>query len=94
MLPRAEAGQPWSAPCGGGLFGFIGYGVYDLTNYATLTQYTLRMTVVDICRGVRPVRRVPGQPVGPKRELPSARSPSIRHADGRPALVSPNPRTA
>jgi uncharacterized membrane protein len=51
VLPRAAAGQPWSAALWGGLFGFIGYGVYDLTNYATLTQYSLRMTVVDMCWG-------------------------------------------
>ncbi len=51
VLPRAAAGQPLSAALWGGLFGFISYGVYDLTNYATLTQYSLRMTVVDMCWG-------------------------------------------
>lgn len=50
-LPRAEPGHPLSAALWGGLFGLIGYGVYDLTNYATLTQFTLRMTVVDMCWG-------------------------------------------
>lgn len=50
VLPRA-GGQPAQAALWGGLFGLIGYGVYDLTNYATLTQFTLRMTVVDMCWG-------------------------------------------
>lgn len=51
VLPRAEAGHPLSAALWGGLFGLVGYGIYDLTNYATLTQFTLRMTVVDMCWG-------------------------------------------
>lgn len=50
-LPRAEAGHPLSAALWGGLFGLVGYGIYDLTNYATLTGFTLRMTVVDMCWG-------------------------------------------
>lgn len=50
-LPRAEPGVWWSAAVWGGVFGLIGYGVYDLTNYATLTHYSLRMTVVDMCWG-------------------------------------------
>lgn len=51
VLPRVAAGQPFSAAVWGGLFGLVGYGIYDLTNYATLTQYSLRMTVVDMCWG-------------------------------------------
>jgi uncharacterized membrane protein len=51
-LPRAAGGPVWQAAAWGGLFGLIGYGVYDLTNYATLTSYTLRMTVVDMCWGM------------------------------------------
>ena len=50
-LPRATAGALWTSAAWGGLFGFIGYGIYDLTNYATLTSYTLRLTVVDMCWG-------------------------------------------
>lgn len=46
VLPRATG--PGSAALWGGLFGLVGYGIYDLTNYATLTQFTLRMTVVDM----------------------------------------------
>jgi uncharacterized membrane protein len=51
-LPRAAGGPVWQAAAWGGLFGLIGYGVYDLTNYATLTSYTWRMTVVDMCWGM------------------------------------------
>jgi uncharacterized membrane protein len=35
----------------GALTGFILYAFYDLTNYATLTNYTLDMTVSDIAWG-------------------------------------------
>jgi uncharacterized membrane protein len=35
----------------GALFGFILYGVYDFTNYATLANFTLKMLVVDILWG-------------------------------------------
>ncbi len=50
-LPRATAGVLWTSAAWGGLFGVIGYGIYDLTNYATLTNYTLRLTAVDMCWG-------------------------------------------
>ncbi len=33
------------------LYGLIVYGVYDMTNYATLTKYTLRFSVIDILWG-------------------------------------------
>jgi uncharacterized membrane protein len=35
----------------GALTGFILYAFYDLTNYATLTNYTLDMTVTDVAWG-------------------------------------------
>jgi len=50
-LPRATAGVLWTSAAWGGLFGLVGYGIYDLTNYATLTSYTLRMTVIDMTWG-------------------------------------------
>jgi uncharacterized membrane protein len=49
VVPRA--GDAWSAAKYGALFGLVVYGVYDLTNYSTLTQYPLAITVVDICWG-------------------------------------------
>ena len=50
-LPRATPGVLWTSTAWGGLFGLVGYGIYDLTNYATLTNYTLRLTVIDMTWG-------------------------------------------
>jgi len=33
------------------LLGFIIYGVYDFTNYATLSNWTLKFSMVDMCWG-------------------------------------------
>jgi uncharacterized membrane protein len=33
------------------LFGALAYGTYDLTNYATLRNWTLQITAIDICYG-------------------------------------------
>jgi uncharacterized membrane protein len=49
VAPRS--GDAWAAAKYGALFGLVVYGVYDLTNYSTLTQYPLAITVVDICWG-------------------------------------------
>jgi uncharacterized membrane protein len=49
VVPRAA--DAWSAAKYGALFGLVVYGVYDLTNYSTLTQYPLAIAVVDICWG-------------------------------------------
>lgn len=35
----------------GGLFGLIVYGVYDLTNFAILKGYTLKITIIDMIWG-------------------------------------------
>lgn len=35
----------------GALLGFAMYGLYDLTNYATLTNYSFTMTVTDMAWG-------------------------------------------
>ena len=35
----------------GGLYGFILYGVYDFTNYATLGNWPLQLVIVDILWG-------------------------------------------
>ena len=51
VLPRVRVGAAWEAALWGALFGIIGYGVYDLTNYATLHAFSLRMTVVDVIWG-------------------------------------------
>jgi len=51
VLPRVQQGSLWDAARFGALFGFIGYGVYDLTSYAVINGFTLRMTVVDMIWG-------------------------------------------
>lgn len=33
------------------LFGLVTYGTYDLTNYATLNNWPLTMTIIDLCWG-------------------------------------------
>jgi len=33
------------------LYGLVLYGVYDMTNYALLVNYSLKMAVIDICWG-------------------------------------------
>ena len=49
VLPRARSlGE---TALYGALFGLISYGVYDLTNYATLNGFSLRMTMVDMAWG-------------------------------------------
>jgi uncharacterized membrane protein len=50
VLPRAER-QPWRALGFGALLGVVTYGTYDLTAYAVLAGWSLRMTVVDIVWG-------------------------------------------
>lgn len=35
----------------GALFGLVGYGLYDLTNLATLTDWTTRLAVIDMLWG-------------------------------------------
>lgn len=49
-VPRAHSLA--SAAMWGALFGLVVYGVYDLTNYATLAQWPLIVTVADIGWGI------------------------------------------
>lgn len=35
----------------GALFGFVGYAMYDLTNLATVRNYSIKLTIVDILWG-------------------------------------------
>lgn len=44
VVPRASSGL-------GALFGLVVYGVYDLTNYATLAQWPAVVTLADIAWG-------------------------------------------
>jgi uncharacterized membrane protein len=49
--PALRNGSPQTAFFSGLLFGAIAYGTYDLTNLATLRNWTLQITVVDIVYG-------------------------------------------
>ena len=46
VMPRAT--DAFSAATTGALFGLVVYGVYDLTNFATLAQYPLAIVFVDM----------------------------------------------
>lgn len=46
-LPALKAGAPVQALIGGATLGFIAYGTYEMTNYATLADWSLQQVVVD-----------------------------------------------
>lgn len=50
-LPAVRTGTLTTALTHGALFGALAYATYDLTNYATLRNWTLQITVVDITYG-------------------------------------------
>lgn len=49
VLPRADS--IITALVSGALYGFILYGVYDLTNFATLSNWPVKLVVADIVWG-------------------------------------------
>lgn len=52
-LALLPAGQPWPQQVArAALVGLVAYGVYDLTNLATLRQWPLRLALVDMAWGV------------------------------------------
>ena len=51
VLPAIRAESPVTALVMGALFGFFAYATYDLTNLATLRDWPLRMSIVDIAWG-------------------------------------------
>ena len=46
-----RSGSILSAFLHAALFGALAYATYDLTNYATLRNWTLQITLIDICYG-------------------------------------------
>ncbi len=51
-VPRLSPGSDVVSVLGwGALFGFITYGMYDLTNLATVQNYTTKLTIVDTLWG-------------------------------------------
>jgi uncharacterized membrane protein len=51
VLPALRAQTPMTGAALAALFGAIAYGTYDLTNYATLRNWNLQITVLDIVYG-------------------------------------------
>ena len=51
VLPARDIGSASRAALYGALFGFFTYATYDLTNLATVRDWPLIVTIVDICWG-------------------------------------------
>jgi uncharacterized membrane protein len=51
VAPALENGSATGATMYGALFGFFAYTTYDLSNYATLRNWTLQLTIIDIAWG-------------------------------------------
>jgi uncharacterized membrane protein len=51
VMPGLRAGSLPMTICSALLFGALAYGTYDLTNYATLRPWTVKITAIDICYG-------------------------------------------
>ncbi|MDO9384209.1 MAG: DUF2177 family protein [Hyphomicrobiaceae bacterium] len=49
--PAIKAGSIGTALLYGALFGFFAYATYDLTNFATLRNWTLQITLIDMAYG-------------------------------------------
>lgn len=50
-MPALKANNVTTALLYGAIFGAIAYGTYDLTNFATLRNWTMQISVLDICWG-------------------------------------------
>lgn len=50
VIPKAN-GNSFQALLWGGLFGFICYATYDFTNLAVLTDWTLKISIIDTIWG-------------------------------------------
>ena len=51
VRPAIGLGDWKTAALYGALFGFFTYGTYDLTNFATMKVWTLRITILDMAWG-------------------------------------------
>lgn len=51
VMPGLRAGSAGTALLFGALFGLFTYATYDLTNFATLRNWTLKITLIDIAYG-------------------------------------------
>ncbi|MBX3584694.1 MAG: DUF2177 family protein [Rhizobiaceae bacterium] len=50
-MPALRSGSVGTALAYGALFGLLAYATYDLTNYATLRNWTLQITLIDLAYG-------------------------------------------
>jgi uncharacterized membrane protein len=51
VKPAMEAGSPMRALVYGAFFGFVAYATYDLTNHATVRDWPMIVTIVDLLWG-------------------------------------------
>jgi len=51
VAPSLRSGALLPAAIYGALFGVLAYGTYDLTNFATLKNWTLQITIADMVWG-------------------------------------------
>ncbi len=52
VIPKIQQDSSWLSTFGvGALLGFVVYATYDFTNYATLKDWTLSLTIVDVAWG-------------------------------------------
>ena len=51
IMPSLRSGSIPTAAFYGALFGFFTYATYDLSNYATLRNWTAQVTIIDIAWG-------------------------------------------
>jgi uncharacterized membrane protein len=51
ILPALKGGSIFMALFCGALFGFFTYATYDLTNQATLRNWTFQLTLIDVAWG-------------------------------------------
>lgn len=51
IQPALRSGLATTAIMYGALFGFFAYATYELTNFATLRNWTLSITVIDVAYG-------------------------------------------
>jgi uncharacterized membrane protein len=51
-VPAVKDANIWKAVLNGAIFGFMTYATYDLTNFATLTDWPLKVVIIDILWGM------------------------------------------
>lgn len=51
LRPAVAVGSPGSALLWGAIFGLVAYGTYDLTNHATMRDWSPTVTLVDMAWG-------------------------------------------